>query len=154
MKRTGARAYQSHQGVGPYVPAKPVGGHTGRVAAELHKLTGKSVAHCQLILAGGTMRLAGLIVQAHVNAGDLGPTFIQRIEPIECALGRVPLEHYCLRLEELEQASDGDENLAQTRYLAEPTLEHARQRIKADRKQIAALQGLDRALARRHGLSL
>lgn len=129
--------------------------HCGRVAQELALLTGQSVAYCQKVLHdSGAIREAALIIQAHVNAGDLGTVFVHRLAPIEDALGKIPAEHWCASLELAERQAEGAEDLEQTRYLTERTLAHARARIRANERLIGQLARVDRALAREHGLTL
>lgn len=129
--------------------------HCGRVAQELARLTGQSVATCQKALHDSTaIREVALLIQAHVNAGELGTTFVHRIAPIENALGKIPAEHWCAALELAERQAEGAEDLEQTRYLTNRTRDHARARIRANERLIAQLARVNRALAREHELTL
>jgi hypothetical protein len=153
VKTTGARVYRNREPV-TYAPAPRVA-HTGQVALELHRLTGYSVAHCQQILGEGrAMRLAGQIIQAHVNAGDIGPVFVKRVKPIERAFANVPHECYATGLEIAEQEAQAAQDVEQTRYITEPTAENARRRIRTIDCHIARLAGVQRAIAHRHDMRL
>lgn len=148
-----SRVYRRREPV-KYAPSDRVP-HTGLVAHELAKITGYSVTYCQLMLSEGThVRLAGQIIQAHVNAGDLGQAFVKRVKPIERAFANVPHEAYCIALELAEQEASAAQDLEQTRYLTDPSVDNARRRIRTIDSHIARLQGVERSIAQRHGLRL
>jgi hypothetical protein len=153
VRTTGARVRRKRERV-TYGSEKPVV-HTGRVAHELHLLTGWSIAYCQFILGDGTaIRTAGRIIQAHVNAGDIGATFVKRVKPIERAFANVPHQAYAAGLEIAEQEAQAAQDVEQTRYITEPTTDNARRRIRTIDSHIAHLAGVQRAIAHRHGMRL
>lgn len=132
----------------------PDSAHAGRVAAALARLTGLQVSTCQRMLGDGrAMELAAAIIDAHIAAGDL-VGLVHRIAPVERALARVPVEAYDREMESAETVTDGDEDIAQVRYLNAPTDEHARARIRANEREVVQLQRINRATAARHGLAL
>lgn len=128
--------------------------HAGRVAEVLHRLTGLQVSTCQRMLGDGrAMELAAAVIDAHIAVGDLNG-LVHRIAPIERALARVPVEAYDRTMETDETKADGDEDLAQVRYLNDPTDDNARLRIRANERVIVQLQRINRATAARHGFAL